>query len=76
LVLPLVMVGITLAIGNAQPGDAAHAQACVHHRIRLGGAAILHVPTGWKIVVAMSPERRASSSSLWYCTPGRNSRGS
>ena len=36
---------------------------------------IFVVPTGWKMVVAMSPARRARSSSLWYCTPGFHSSG-
>ena len=33
------------------------------------------VPTGWKMVVPMSPASRARSSSLWNCTPGFTSRG-
>src|SRR5262245_27173245 len=36
---------------------------------------ILQVPTGWKMVVPMSPAARASSSSDWNFTPGRNSSG-
>jgi hypothetical protein len=36
---------------------------------------IFVVPTGWKMVVAMSPASRASSSSLWNCAPGLTSVG-
>jgi hypothetical protein len=41
LVLPLVMVGITPRIHDAQAGHAAHAQTAVHHRHRVVGAAHL-----------------------------------
>ena len=36
---------------------------------------ILVVPTGWKMVVAMSPASRARSSSVWYWVPGFHSSG-
>ena len=36
---------------------------------------ILQVPTGWKIVVPMSPAAFANSSSLWSSGPGRYSSG-
>ena len=36
---------------------------------------ILAVPTGWKIVVPMSPAALAKSSSDCICVPGLNSSG-
>ena len=39
-------------------------------------APIFVVPTGWKIVVAMSPAATARSASDWICGPGKNSSGS
>jgi hypothetical protein len=75
LVLPLVMVGITLASAMRRPGHAAHAQLASTTAIGSSAGPSSQVPTGWKMVVPMSPASRASSSSVWNCTPGFTSRG-
>ncbi len=56
LVLPLVIVGMTLASTTRRPRHAVDAQARVDDAPS-GRAAgpILAVPTGWKMVVPMSP---------------------
>ena len=60
-------------IGDAQALEAAHPSA---RRPRPSSSPpILQVPTGWKMVVPMSPAAFASSSSLWNSGPGRNSSG-
>jgi ammonium transporter len=52
-----------------------HAQAVSSTAIGSPSRPILVVPTGWKMVVAMSPASRARSSSVWYCVPGFHSWG-
>ena len=73
LVLPEVTVGITEASITRKPETP---------RTRSSGsttdassAPIRAVPTGWKMVVAMSPAARARSASLSIATPGLNSSG-
>ena len=63
-------------IDHAQAVDAAHAQA----RSRAPPSGRRRRPSSWcrpdgRSWCAMSPARRASSSSLWYCTPGFHSSG-
>src|SRR5208282_311793 len=74
LVLPEVMVGMIEASTTRRP-----AIPCTRRRSSTtasGSRPILQVPTGWKMVVPMLPASRASSSSLSYWLPGRNSSGS
>ena len=73
-VLPEVMVGMTEASTTRKEPI-----PCTRRRASTTASAsspILAVPTGWKMVVPMSPAAVASSSSLWNASPGLNSRGS
>ena len=60
-------------IGHPQALEPAHLQPGIDHRP--GSTPMRAVPTGWKMVVEMSPAALASSSSSWNSTPGRNSSG-
>ena len=73
LVLPEVMVGMMEASATRRP-----ARPRTFRRgstTAVSSLPILQVPTGWKMVVEMSPAAFASSSSLWKSRPGRNSSG-
>ncbi len=73
LVLPLVIVGITEASTTRRPEIPWTRSRS--STTAMSSLPILAVPTGWKMVVAMSPAARASSSSLAICGPGLNSSG-
>ncbi|MCY1537956.1 hypothetical protein D9M68_734760 [compost metagenome] len=70
LVLPLVMVGITPASTTRRPATPRTRRWLSTTAMASSARPIFVVPTGWKMVLAMSPARRANSSSLWNCAPG------
>ena len=75
LVLPEVMRGIAEASMTRSPSDAADPQPLVEHREGSPSTPILAVPTGWKIVVPISPAAATSSSSEARWAPGLYSSG-
>ena len=74
-VLPEVRVGITEASAMRSPSSPMKRISLSTTALGSSKRPILQVPTGWKMVVPMSPAARARSSSVWYCGPGRNSSG-
>ena len=75
LVLPLVMLGIAPASTTRRPRTPRTRQRASSTAIGSPSRPMRVVPTGWKMVLAMSPASRASCSSLWYCAPGFHSSG-
>ncbi len=75
LVLPEVMVGMTDASTTRRP-SMPRTRSCASTTAPASSARPMRqVPTGWKMVVPISPAARASASSVWNAAPGRYSSG-
>ena len=72
-VLPEVIVGMIEASTTRNP-ESPWTRSWASTTAK-GSSPMRHVPTGWKMVVAISPAFRAKSISLWKAGPGRNSSG-
>ena len=71
LVFPEVMVGMIDASTTRRCSTpCTRKRASTTARESVNGP-ILQVPTGWKMVVPISPAKRASWSSVWYRSSGR-----
>ena len=75
LVLPEVIVGITEASATLSPSTPITDSRLSTTASGSSRRPIRAVPTGWKIVVPISPATRASSSSPARCAPGLYSSG-
>ena len=74
-VLPDVIIGITEASATLSPVTPRTLNRVSTTADASPAVPIRQVPTGWNIVVPISPAALINSSSLWYCTPGRYSTG-
>ena len=75
LVLPEVMLGMIEASAMRRPSMPRTSRRSSTTAVRSPSGPILQVPTGWKMVVPISPAARTRSASLCSSAPGRYSLG-